>query len=96
MSGHFVEETAASDFVVAGRRVPHDWLLPRLRRALERLPRSDRCILLARQEGFCCAEIAARLGLSEQVVKVRMHRARRRVRMEIENAVMVTASFEGS
>jgi RNA polymerase sigma factor (sigma-70 family) len=81
-------------YLVAGRRVSHDWLLPRLRMALCGLSSKDRCILMAQQEGFCCAEIADRLDLEEQTVKVRMHRAKRRLRKEIERAVRMTGALE--
>jgi DNA-directed RNA polymerase specialized sigma24 family protein len=35
-------------------------------------------------EGFCCAELAERFRRSLACVKTRLHRARRRVRLEIE------------
>jgi RNA polymerase sigma factor (sigma-70 family) len=82
-----------ADHVIAGRRVPHEWLVARVRSVLAAMPSGERCILLAQQEGFCCAEIASRLGLTEVAVKVRIHRARRRVRMRIERAVKATAAF---
>ena len=81
---------------VAGRSVPREWLVARLVQALNGLRAVDRRLLLAQQEGFCCAEIAARLDMTEDVVKVRMHRARRRLQKEIERAVKVTDAFEGS
>ncbi len=81
------EEREPTSYAVAGRRVPREWLVPRVVRAMARLRPIDRCILAAVQEGFCGAEIADRYQLTEHNVKVRTHRARRRVREEIEDAV---------
>ena len=91
-----VSTAPATEFVVAGRRVPHDWLMPRIAAALRRLRPVDRRILRSQQEGFYSTEIAARLGLTEEVVKVRLHRARRRLRRQIESAVKVAGAFDGS
>lgn len=80
---------------VGDRFVPRVLLLAVLARCVERLRPPDRRILMAWQEGFCCAEIAARLHLSEESVKVRMHRARRRLRIEIEAAVRTAEHLDG-
>ncbi|MFO1077378.1 MAG: sigma factor-like helix-turn-helix DNA-binding protein [Planctomycetota bacterium] len=80
---------------VAGRRVSRDWLAARLAAAIQRLRPIDRTILMSWQEGFCCAEIAARMQLTEDSVKVRMYRARRRLRMEIEDAVRTADRLDG-
>ncbi|MCA8948310.1 MAG: sigma-70 family RNA polymerase sigma factor [Planctomycetes bacterium] len=82
-------------FDVEGRQVPRDWLLPRLARSLGRLRSLDRCLLMALQEGFSGSEVADRYGLSEDNVKVRAHRARQRVRLEIEEAVRVARCLGG-
>jgi DNA-directed RNA polymerase specialized sigma24 family protein len=79
---------------VAGRSVPLPWLCVRLGWALARLPAIDRQLLLGLHEGFCCAELAARSHRSEQSVRVRVHRARRRVQREIERAVTDAVEFE--
>ena len=72
---------------IAGRRVPLTRLLPWVRRALARLAPDDRRLLLDFHAGFCCAELSARSGRSEAAVKTRIHRARRRLRSEIEACV---------
>lgn len=54
-------------------------------RLLERLSRPDRFLLvLLEGEGWSVAEIAERLGWSRTNVKVRAHRARRRLRRVLE------------
>lgn len=95
-AGLGVSGLGASGFAVLGRSVPHEWLIPRLLRALERLRSIDHRILMALLEGFCCAEIADRYQLSRENVKVRLHRARHRVRREIEDAVRTAEQFEES
>ena len=82
-------------FVVAGRRVSLDWLLHRLHTVLQRLREIDRQLLLGIHEGFCCAELAARFRRSEQSIKARVHRARRRVQIEIEDAVREADDLDG-
>ncbi len=74
-------------FSIAGRRVPAHRVLPCLRRALDRLSPLDRQLLLGMHEGFCCAELSVRSSRSEQCVKTRLHRARRRVQKDIEECV---------
>jgi RNA polymerase sigma-70 factor (ECF subfamily) len=54
-------------------------------RLLARLPAADRFLLvLLEAEGWSVAEIAERLGWSQVNVKVRAHRARRRLRRVLE------------
>jgi len=49
-------------------------------RLLRRLPEQDRILLLLREvEGFSHAEMARMFGLSENVIKVRLFRARKRL-----------------
>ncbi|MBX3465022.1 MAG: sigma-70 family RNA polymerase sigma factor [Planctomycetes bacterium] len=72
---------------VAGHRVPLHRLLPCVERALARLGPTDRRLLLDFHAGFCCTELSLRSALSESAVKTRIHRARRRVRREIEACV---------
>jgi RNA polymerase sigma-70 factor (ECF subfamily) len=56
-----------------------------LREALSRLPGRDRAILSLRyQEGFDTAEIAEILRIPEGTVKSRLHYARKRLRMYLE------------
>ncbi|MCA8964087.1 MAG: hypothetical protein H6838_04050 [Planctomycetes bacterium] len=78
---------ARRTFVVAGRRVAAEWLLPRLQRELSRLRPFDRELLLARNEGARAAELARRFDCTVAVVRTRTHRARRRVQRAIENDV---------
>ncbi len=69
---------------VVGRRVPVWRVRPWLLWALDRLGPLDRRMLLEFHEGFCCAELAERFRRSLACVKTRIHRARRRVREEVE------------
>lgn len=82
-------------YEVAGHRVPRAWLLDCLQSVLARLREIDRRLLIGLHEGFCCAELAARFRRSEQSVKVRIHRARRVVQMEIEKAVLAADELDG-
>jgi RNA polymerase sigma-70 factor (ECF subfamily) len=52
-----------------------------IREFIERLPQNQRAVLvLSELEGFTNAEIAAILGVSLESVKIRLHRARARLR----------------
>ena len=64
---------------VAGEWVAQDELLGALPRALSVLTRLNATLLMSYYEGFTCGELAERHGLSAENVKVRIHRARRRV-----------------
>lgn len=56
-----------------------------LRAALESLPPLDREIMIAREiEGVSDRQLAERFDLSVTAVRVRMHRARRRIRARFE------------
>jgi len=57
------------------------WIGERLRRALQRLPRTYRAIVVLREiEGLSTKEVATITQLSESNVKTRLHRARRLLR----------------
>ena len=52
-----------------------------LERAMERLPAGQRIVLVLKDVyGLSCREIGHELGIEEGAVKVRLHRARRRLR----------------
>lgn len=52
-----------------------------LRRALDSLPDGQRVVVMMKDAyGFSCREIAQEMGISEGAVKVRLHRARRRLK----------------
>lgn len=70
---------------VAGRWVARSWLLEQLGAALAELTALNGQLLLGYYEGFNCAELAQRYRLSEDAVKLRLHRSRRRVRRHIES-----------
>jgi DNA-directed RNA polymerase specialized sigma24 family protein len=93
-----VREGAQGDgerhYRIAGRWVPADCVHPHLQRALARLRPLDRQLLLGFHEGFCCAELSARCDRSEQCVKTRIHRARRRVQMEVEENVRAAGGLD--
>jgi len=80
---------------IDGRAVPLTWALQRLPLALSCLSTLDRQLLLGFHEGFCCAELAHRFGKTEDCVKTRIHRARRRVRDEFECIVRVADDLDG-
>jgi RNA polymerase sigma factor (sigma-70 family) len=71
-------------YLVAGRLVEKRWLLAELAVALERLCPLSRGLLRGYYEGFSCRELAERYGLEEECVKVRLHRGRRKIRVELE------------
>lgn len=81
---------------IAGKPVPLVWAKGRLQRVMQGLPALDRQLLLGFHEGFCCAELASRFGRSEDCVKTRISRARRRVRTVFEDLVRVSGSLEES
>lgn len=82
------DQTAHSERLeVAGVMMPTTWLLDRLEAVLSSETRLNAAILMAYYEGFSCAELAERYGMSEQCVKVRIHRSRRRVRRHFEARV---------
>jgi RNA polymerase sigma-70 factor (ECF subfamily) len=59
----------------------------RVREAIERLPRSYRTVLMLRDiEELSTAEAASLLGLSENAVKIRLHRARQALRTVLLSA----------
>jgi RNA polymerase sigma-70 factor, ECF subfamily len=61
--------------------------------ALERLSESDReLLLLMAWDGLSTGEAAATLGCSRAAVKVRLHRARRRLHVELERLEPTTAA----
>lgn len=80
---------------VGGRSVPMHLLQPCLHRALARLQPIDRQLLAGFQEGFCCAELGERTRRSEVCVKTRLHRARRRLRRDIEACVRAAGDLDG-
>jgi RNA polymerase sigma-70 factor, ECF subfamily len=62
--------------------------------ALERLSESDReLLLLMAWDGLSTGEAAAALGCSRAAVKVRLHRARHRLRVELERLEPTTAAL---
>jgi RNA polymerase sigma-70 factor, ECF subfamily len=63
--------------------------LDHVRVALGTLPDSQRVILLMKDAyGFSCREIAGEMGVSEGAVKVRLHRARRRLKDSLYGQAM--------
>jgi len=70
-----------------------------LERAIDRLPESFRIVFVMRAvEGMSTEETAAHLGLREETVKSRLHRAKRRMREQLEptlaSTLTNTFSFE--
>ncbi len=67
--------------------VARDILLGQLDRLLNGLTRLNRRILVSYYEGFSCAELAVRYRMPEESVKVRIHRARHKLRQLFERRV---------
>ncbi len=86
----------AETLEVDGLRVPKAWLMDRLDEALARLRPALRQLLSAYYEGFSCGELAERFGISETLVKVRLHRGRARLRMRLEAMARAAGGFEPS
>ncbi|MGE3171569.1 MAG: RNA polymerase sigma factor [Planctomycetota bacterium] len=80
--------------LVEGRRVPCDWLLDRLDALLRRLRPANRQLVLDFYAGESCAELGARLGLSEDAVRVRLHRSRAQLRRWLEDRARTAGSFD--
>ncbi len=83
----FLEDGHRVDHHAPGWPEPVDVLLQRkevcslVRRSIDRLPSSYRTVLLCRDiEGLDTGEAAALLGISENAVKIRLHRARQALR----------------
>lgn len=62
-------------------------LLAELDEMLARLTGLNRQLLLSYYEGFSCAELAVRFGIREECIKVRIHRARGKLRQFFEKRV---------
>lgn len=63
-------------------------LVAELRRELSGLGSLDRLLVRGYYEGFSCSELADRYGLAEHCVKVRLHRARHRIRERLVRRVV--------
>ena len=74
--------------------VPVDWLLGPLTACLEQLSDVNRQLLLGFYEGFSCSELSDRFGLTEDAVKVRLHRGRRFLRRRLEVVARAAGCFE--
>lgn len=81
-------------YCIAGRSVPAPCALPWLDEALARLQAIDRELLRGFYEGFGCDELAERHGRSLPCVKTRLHRARRRIRNEVEACARAAGGFD--
>lgn len=79
---------------VGGALVPREWLLPRLLTQLARLGATNRRIVLAFYGGSTCLALGEHLGLSEEAVKVRLHRSRIVLRKRLEAMARAAGHFE--
>jgi len=78
--GELVED-GALDVASAVRSEPSLADRDELERAMERLPAGQRIVLVLKDVyGLSCREIGHELGIEEGAVKVRLHRARKRLR----------------
>jgi RNA polymerase sigma-70 factor (ECF subfamily) len=81
-------DAASADLRVRGELEPpideSEEIAALLERAIAALPRSHRVVFVLRVvEGLATAEVARDLGLGESAVKVRLHRARERLRKDL-------------
>jgi DNA-directed RNA polymerase specialized sigma24 family protein len=82
-------ESTGPCLLVAGRPVPVARLLNMLEAVMWCLPPLNRRLLRAFYEGFSCLELADRFELTEEGVKMRLHRSRRRLRKAFEVTIRV-------
>ena len=75
------------EFFIAERRVELHHLLSHLDDAISQLPDSWRAIMRERQEGRSMMQIATSLGLSMNVVRMRLHRGRGHLKSVIEKRI---------
>jgi RNA polymerase sigma factor (sigma-70 family) len=77
----------------AGLHGPGDYRIAAVRAALARLEEEDREILrLTSWEGLAPAQIAAVMGVPAVTVRSRLHRARKRLRSELDAGALTTTS----
>ncbi len=96
VDGAVAREAPSDDYwTIGGRRVPGQHVRTWLLAAIERLKEPDRRLLLLFHEGFCCAELAERFHRTEACVKTRLHRARHRIRREVEAFVRTAGRLDG-
>jgi RNA polymerase sigma factor (sigma-70 family) len=82
LAERLARELRASGF---GRPPAEDERLAAVRRALARLPARDRELLtLTAWEGLTPKQIAAVTGMSANIVRVRLHRARNRLKQQLD------------
>jgi RNA polymerase sigma-70 factor (ECF subfamily) len=80
----------------AERAFEHRQTLAAIRRAAERLPLAYREVFVLRDvEDLDTAEVAALLGVSDGVVKIRLHRARQALRSLIDQELAVRSPAPG-
>lgn len=83
--GEFTQVEVADRGRPADQRMIDAWVGDRLRGALQALPPTYRAIVVMREiEGLSTREVAAITGISEANVKARLHRARVRLRQQLE------------
>jgi RNA polymerase sigma factor (sigma-70 family) len=78
----------AEDVLRLEERIDAERLAPEVRRAVARLPRGERAVFdLVWREGLSAPEAAAALGISPVAVRVRLSRARAKLRAELGDTV---------
>jgi len=77
-------ETLASDAPAIGEALDRDRQRRRLVAAIRRLPDPDRQLAMLHLEGLTNSEVAEVVGLSVSNVGTRLHRIRKRLRVELE------------
>jgi RNA polymerase sigma-70 factor (ECF subfamily) len=79
--GEVVDEPERTSRILEAAPGPDPVERDEVKRALAQLPAGQRAaVVLKDVYGFSCQEIGERMGLSEGAVKVRLHRARRRLK----------------
>ncbi|MCB9888478.1 MAG: sigma-70 family RNA polymerase sigma factor [Planctomycetes bacterium] len=89
-------EQVEPSYRVCGTWVPRGELLEVLPQIIGRLTALNRQLLLGFYEGFTCLELAERFGVPPDNIKVRLYRARRRIRRLWEARVRRTQRLPGT
>ncbi len=77
-----------TSYSVAGTWVDQKELMRLMPRALDSLSRLNQRLLMSYYEGFSCQELAERFDLTEESVKLRIHRSRRGLKRVFEARVI--------
>lgn len=87
-NGELLSEEAALELAAPDAPAQQTADRDELARSLDLLPAGQRAVVILKDVyGLSCREIGAELGIEEGAVKVRLHRARKRLRESLQNEV---------